>query len=889
MPPTGGKWNGLETDRSGILDPALSAYFSPIPHMTRPLLPCFLFSAASLMAAVAQDPIQVPPDLVGGWKLDAGETVVTFLFDGSYYLVDGHGPRPGMERGFIGVDEDTGAFHADVLVDTNGDAGLSHPLGDADISVTGDTLTYTVAGEGSFTFTRVKHATRPEVGSWFIPAEKCMVTLLADGSYYMCQEANDAPYSYAGGERGKYLWNPATKSFIANAVVDTNGDIGLSHQSPDLMLDISGNRMTMQEGLEQFSFQRIQGNAGLSIDNDFEVNKFTYHTQGSTAAPVVDGYGGAAYLHGINGSGGTLTIGSQAARTLVGDDYEQEFPSLAALDGVAGFQNGVNHVLQRSGGSATLVFPNGSTAANAPAVTGGSGEWDGGIYQLASGDLLEWTPFENYNPETDVTVITVTQAGEEDYLYEHAMQGDVTSFDFEGRLEAGQNYEVTVEHVRLAATTGSGTGLFSGKLGYAILGSHTAFTMQAHEETSITTPVISEPVAVTNVNANSVILTVGTVQDGVTHQWQQDGEDIDGQTGNSLALYGMTPDDYGTYRVLVTNQAGTTPSNQVTISALPAVPEITVSQPSTTLLSALSLSGFGIQELGGNTDLEFTVRNTGTQPLGGISAFITGTDAGQFSVQAAPAGSLAGGAATTFTVRFSPDATGLKDAVLRIQSDDGDENPFLVVLAGTSTDPVSQPDPPAPPVVNPSSGRPEQTVTVSNAGAAGMSGVQLRINGVPDGVTVVGGTYVAGGGSSGNRVTKAPGGYWLLDYTPVIGAGGSADIVVQYEFTGAPVVFTPTVAVAPVPAAGPADPAFQQAVKGVSANLATGRSTINVRTVAGRRYQVSHSQNLTTWQNAGEAIFSRGTALTWTDDGSATGTAPSSSLPRFYRVLDVTE
>ncbi|WAC19132.1 choice-of-anchor D domain-containing protein [Luteolibacter sp. SL250] len=864
--------------------------------MIRPLLPFSLFSAASLMVAAAQDPLVVPPEIVGGWKLDGAELVVTFLFDGSFYLVDGQGARPGMERGFFIVDE--GALHAEVLLDTNGEAGLSHPAGAASVSITGDTLTYTVVGEGSFTFSRVTHATRPEVGSWFIPAEKCMLTLLADGTYYHCQEMNDAPDGHDGIERGTYAWNTATESFTGSPVVDTNGYTGLSDQQPYVRMRISGNGMAMLEGpdqhfvQDQFLFQRIQANPGLSIDNDYEVNRFIFHTQDSPGAPLADGYGAAAYLHGISGSGGTLTIGSQPPRPFDGDDFEQQFPTRTALEGSAGFPDGTNHVVQRPGGSATLVFPpgSGSAYANAPAVTGNGGTWSGGIYQLSRGDLLEWTRFDNYNPATDVTVITVAEEGEEDeYLYEHAMQGDVTSFDFTGRLEPGTTYQVTVEHVRLASTTSSGTGPFAGKLGYVILGSHTAFAMRTYSHTPTAPPVISEPVTMKTVNAGSVIFTVAAADGNATYQWQQDGWSLDGQTGNSLALHDITADDYGTYRVRVTNGAGSVTSNAVTLSSLPAAPEITVSQPSDIILSAGWSRAFGTVALGGGADLVFTVRNTGTLHLMDLEADIHGTHADDFSVAQAPATNVTPGGSTTFTVRFSPSSSGAKEAVLFLRSNDGDENPFRVMLSGVAEDPVTQPLPPAAPVVNPSTGVAEQTVTVNNTGTSGMGGLQLRIDGVPDGVTVVGGTYVGSSSPSGGRTPKAAGGYWLVDHSAVIGAGGSADIVVRYEFTGAPVAFTPTVAVAPVQPPGPADPAFQQALKSISASPGEGRSTIGLRAVPGRVYEVWHSNNLTVWQRAGTSIFSRATALAWTDDGSATGTPPSTSQPRFYRVVDVTE
>ena len=854
------------------------------------LLPLALFSTAGFLAANAQDAPATPPGIVSGWKLNGGDTVITFLFDGTFYFVDGSGARPGMERGTFTWDQASGAFTTEVLLDTNGDAGLSHPIGVTSISISGDTLTYTVAGEGSFTLSRITSGAQPAVGSWYLPEEKCMLTLLADDTYYFCQEKNDSPYGHDGIERGTYSWNTTTKSFTASPVVDTSGDTGLSHQLPGVTMDLVGNQMTLTEGADQFVLRRVNANAALQIDNHFEVNKFASYEQTSGAAPALMDYSGAAYMDGITGSGGTLTIGSQSARTFTGDDLEIDYASLAALEASTAFPNGVNYVFQRPGGSATLTYPVGGSFPAAPRIASSGGTWTGGQYALDSKNLLSWTPIAGYDPASHVTVITVIEVGGEEYLFEHAMPGDVTSFDFTGRLTPGAFYDVTVEHVKIANSTQAGTGPFAGKLGYSLYNTNTSFRMRAFQPTPVTAPPITSPLVKKTVNGSSVILTVGTTDVTATYQWLLSDEEIDGQTGNSLALYDLTPDDFGSYRVRLTNGVGSTLSGPVSITSAPAAPEITVAQPVGTVLSGGWIRNFGTVALGGTSDLVFTLGNIGTLNLTDIAVSIGGTNAGEFSVVSTPAATLSPSSSAAFTIRYSPDSVGTKEAVLRIVSNDGDESPFTVALTGGATDPVFQPAPPAAPVVNPGTGKPEQTVNINNSGTAGMSGLQLRIDGLPDGVTVVGGTYY---GSSSSLVakgsTKATGGYWLLDYAPVIKSGGNANVVIQYQFTGAPVSFTPVVGVAPVPTAGAADPNFTGAVQQLAASPLAGSSSLDVRTVPGRRYEIWHSSNLVFWQRAGTGIFSRSGSLTWTDNGSETGQAPSAQVPRFYRVKDVTE
>jgi hypothetical protein len=98
--------------------------------------------------------------LVGSWyfKKANGYALCTFLSDGTYFHVeDGKakgGGRRGMERGTSTWNPTTKVFTRKVLVDTNGTWGFSDDT-DRKISISGNKLTMTVAGEGKFTLSRV--------------------------------------------------------------------------------------------------------------------------------------------------------------------------------------------------------------------------------------------------------------------------------------------------------------------------------------------------------------------------------------------------------------------------------------------------------------------------------------------------------------------------------------------------------------------------------------------------------------------------------------------------------------------------------------------------------------------------------------------------------------
>lgn len=82
---------------------------------------------------------------------------------------------------------------------------------------------------------------------------------------------------------------------------------------------------------------------------------------------------------------------------------------------------------------------------------------------------------------------------------------------------------------------------------------------------------------------------------------------------------------------------------------------------------------------------ERDLRNTGDGPLRNLVVSVTGTDAASYSVNTAGMSTtLAPAATTSFTIHFAPTglASGSRAAVLQVFSNDADENPFDINLAG---------------------------------------------------------------------------------------------------------------------------------------------------------------------------------------------------------------
>ncbi|MBI3919811.1 MAG: choice-of-anchor D domain-containing protein, partial [Armatimonadetes bacterium] len=117
-------------------------------------------------------------------------------------------------------------------------------------------------------------------------------------------------------------------------------------------------------------------------------------------------------------------------------------------------------------------------------------------------------------------------------------------------------------------------------------------------------------------------------------------------------------------------------------------PEINIKQGTTNIADSGSYD-FGGKSVGTDTDIVFTIENTGSASLTLTTPLtITGANADQFSLQAQPTSPVAGPTGTTtFTVRFSPTSEGAKTATISIANNDSDENPYDFAIQGTGTAP----------------------------------------------------------------------------------------------------------------------------------------------------------------------------------------------------------
>ena len=177
-------------------------------------------------------------------------------------------------------------------------------------------------------------------------------------------------------------------------------------------------------------------------------------------------------------------------------------------------------------------------------------------------------------------------------------------------------------------------------------------------------------------------MSVNASGGGLLYQWTKNRKNITGANQPSYTIPSASATASGDYAVIVYNSLGTVTSNiaRIAISA----PEIDVQQPAgSSLVSNTSKISFGTAKTS-STGIRrtFTIRNTGTTKLTGISFSKRGNHQGDFTVSRSNLREVAPGTAATFTVTFKPAATGARTASIRIASNDRDENPFIINLAG---------------------------------------------------------------------------------------------------------------------------------------------------------------------------------------------------------------
>lgn len=160
---------------------------------------------------------------------------------------------------------------------------------------------------------------------------------------------------------------------------------------------------------------------------------------------------------------------------------------------------------------------------------------------------------------------------------------------------------------------------------------------------------------------------------------------IVGQSDGILTIW-VSDGGAGRYEIFISGLFGTSQTGGFTIGSEAAKkPDISVQQDGSALEDGKPSSkrNFGSVKVGKTGRAKvFTIKNSGNASLTGIAVRKDGAANGDFTVSKPTKTTLAPGESTQFKVKFSPTAKGKRKAVLRIKSNDSDENPFDIAITG---------------------------------------------------------------------------------------------------------------------------------------------------------------------------------------------------------------
>ncbi len=346
----------------------------------------------------------------------------------------------------------------------------------------------------------------------------------------------------------------------------------------------------------------------------------------------------------------------------------------------------------------------------------------------------------------------------------------------------------------------------------------------------------------------------------LSYQWQKNGASIAGATSSSYTTPAATAADSGsTFRVVVTNSAGTATSNAATLTVNPApAPAIQVSSTSI---------NFGNDVVGTSTSQALIITNTGTATL---SITQISVPSSTFSVSgfSLPL-SVNAGQQTTITVTFVATVVGSVSGSLSILSN-APTSPTSVSLSGSGIAAIYTLG------INPTSlsfgsittgtSSAPQTVTITNTGNANVT---------ISSITLSGGGYSMTGGTA--PVTLSPSQSLTLSvmFDPTVAGTASGSISIASNATGSPATVTLSgTGVTPVQhSVALTWNASTSTVSGYnvyrSTVSGTGYVKLNSSLISGLTYTDSNVQNGTTYYYVTTAVDSGGNESSYSNQASA--------------------
>ena len=361
--------------------------------------------------------------------------------------------------------------------------------------------------------------------------------------------------------------------------------------------------------------------------------------------------------------------------------------------------------------------------------------------------------------------------------------------------------------------------------------------------------------------ATFAVVAAGTAPLG--YQWQKNGVNIAGATSASYTTATTTTADSGsTFRVVVSNSAGTVTSSAATLTVNPAP------APAVQFLSPTPIN-FGNDVVGVKSSLPLIIKNAGTATLTITQVTETGSAAFTVTGLSLPL-SVNAGQQTTITVAFLPTAVGTVSGNLSIVSN-APSSPNSVALNGTgiaatltlSISPTSLNFG----NVTTGTSSPTQNVTITNTGNSNVAISQISLTGAG---------YSMTGGSAPVTLSPSQSITLVVQFSPTTVGAPSASITVVSNATGSPATISLSgTGVAPLQhSAALTWSASTSAVAGYNVYRSTvsggSYTRINSSLVASASYTDSTVQSGTTYFYVTTAVDSSGMESVYSNEVPAT-------------------
>jgi outer membrane protein assembly factor BamB len=227
------------------------------------------------------------------------------------------------------------------------------------------------------------------------------------------------------------------------------------------------------------------------------------------------------------------------------------------------------------------------------------------------------------------------------------------------------------------------------------------------------------------------------------------------------------------------------------------------------------------------------------------------------------------------TVIYNPWQSGTSDVTLSVSDSAGNVTEHTITFT-VPQHPEPQLELAAKLVLNRQTGLYEHAITVTNTGAREIAGFDLRISGLPGGVTV-------------NNASARDGNDWIIHHRQPLAAAASVNLVLEYYTPVRGTVINPQVAVGivTVPVAHPDAPEGGLAVERCIV-MAGGSVMIEFTTTPGALYEIHYSDDAADWKLSPVRVRAAGNRVQWIDSGPPrTATPPSGEPCRFYRVREL--